>query len=81
MTTNSIRLLQPKDHKPYKMYKNQVRMLSLSIFSRVHATLHPALSVGWLVGRSVPILLFVFNFFSFNHSKSFLGVLSHSKSF
>ena len=29
-----------------------------AIFRRVHATLHPALSVSRLVGRSVPILLF-----------------------
>ena len=28
------------------------------IFSRVHATLHPALSVGWLVGWSVTLYFF-----------------------
>ena len=33
MTTNSMRSLQQKDHKPYKTRINQVHMLSLPILS------------------------------------------------
>ena len=42
--------------------------LRQSIFSRVHATLQPALSVGWSVGRSVGhILLFFMVVFFWPH--------------
>ena len=43
------------------------------IFSRVHATLHPALpSISWLVGRLVgPHFTFFINFISLSHFKSF----------
>ena len=50
-----------------------------TLISRVHATLHSALSVGWLVGRSVgrlvvwsvgPFLLFLFVLFLLTDFKS-----------
>ena len=60
-----------------------VIVLQFMIFSRVHATLHPA--VGWLVGWLVRhTLLFFINFIHFivlSHLMSFKGDLSHFKSF
>ena len=55
-------------------------------FSRVHATLQPALSVRLLVGRLVSLSVrytftFLFNSISLSHLKSFKSTLSHSKSF
>ena len=57
-----------------------------SFFSRMHATLHPALSVRPLIGRLVGWSVghtstFFINFIFLSHLKSFKSMLSHSKSF
>ena len=52
------------------------------LFSRVHATLHPAMSVGWSVGRSFgPHFTLSIIFISLSHLKTIRSILSHSKSF
>ena len=54
------------------------------LFSRMHATLHPALSVCPLVGLSVSpshFYLFFINSISLSYFKSFKSKISHSKSF
>ena len=53
-TTNSIRSLWPKDHKPYKMYINQIQLLSLSILS-----LYTKFQANWLKNdKVIPIFHF-----------------------
>ena len=51
--------------------------------SRVHATLHPALSVGRSVGRLVgwSPFYFFYDFISFGHFRSYKSKISHFKSF
>ena len=53
------------------------------VFSRVHATLHPALSVHALVGLSVRPSHFYFfiNSIFLSYFRSFKSLLSHSRSF
>ena len=53
----------------------QISFSLLPVFSRVHATLQPALSVrpsvGWSVCWSITLLLFLFILFFFSHFKPF----------
>ena len=67
--------------------RNQAQLSKRCVFSRVHATLQPALSVGRSVGWLVT-LYFFYHFYFFksffvilNNFKAFLVILSQSKSF
>ena len=62
--------------KPHREDLNSVKDINMRVkiqlFSRVHATLHSALSVGWLVGRLVPFYFF-YSFYSYQLILSQLG--------
>ena len=60
----------------YTPAKNII-VLFVSFFSRVHATLHPALSVGWSVG---PHFTFFCNFIFLSHFRVNQVILSQSVS-
>ena len=74
--------------RPQQLYPHCSRILiqrsihaCCSIFSRVHATLHPALSVRPSVCRSVGpshFYFFLIHFIALSHFKSFKSKLSHS---
>ena len=53
-----------------------IAQVRLRIFSRVHAALRPALSVGWSVGHTQLLLAF---FIVLRHFQSFLVILSYFK--